>query len=120
MIVGHVANRRAFVSLRVGGPTGEADIEFVLDTGYTGTLTLPLDACSALGLTFVRTQPAGLADGSRIMLDVHRASVAWDTEHREMEVLAMDNAPLVGMTALEDSDVRLQIVEGGIVTVGVL
>ena len=118
MITGTVSRRHAFVNLVVRGPQGHsAETEFVIDTGFTGVLTLPPDACAALHLHFARYQPAGLADGSQVMLDVYEATLLWDGEERLVEVLAMDSAPLIGMTALEGFDVRLQVVENGLVTI---
>lgn len=37
-------------------------LEFVIDTGFTGYLTLPEAAVNALGLDFLRRIPANLAD----------------------------------------------------------
>ena len=95
----------------------QARVEFVLDTGFTGVLTLPPDACAALELPLLRSQPAGLADGSRVMLEVYEATLLWDGAERQVEVMAVSSAPLVGMTLLEGSDVRLQVAEGGLVTI---
>jgi clan AA aspartic protease len=118
MITGVVSNRRAFVSLNVRGQTGaEGEVEFVLDTGFTGVLTLPTAACAALGLSIDRLQPSRLADGTRVMLDVHIGTLLWDGEEREVEVLGMAGAPLLGMTLLEGSDVHLQVADGGLVTI---
>jgi len=118
MITGTVSRRHALVSLVVRGPQGHsALVEFVIDTGFTGVLTLPADACAALHLPFARYQPSGLADGSQVMLDVYEATLLWDGEERPVEVLAMDSAPLIGMTALDGSDVRLQVTEDGLVTI---
>ncbi len=60
--------------------------------------------------------PAALADGSRILLDVYRAVVLWDGSERDIDVLAMGSEPLIGMSLLDGSDVRLQVTDGGLVT----
>jgi len=118
VITGTVTNRRAYVDLVVQGPNQvEGTVAFVLDTGFTGVMTLPPAACSALGLTVDRLQPAGLADGSRVMLDVYLATLMWDGEERYVEVLAMDGAALIGMSLLDGSEVRLQVADGGLVTI---
>ena len=79
MITGAISRRRAYLNLTVRGPGGqEGEVEFVLDTGFTGVITLPPSACNLLALPYVRPQPAGLADGSRIMLDVYEATLLWD------------------------------------------
>jgi clan AA aspartic protease len=118
MISGTIAHRRAYVVLPVRDASAEeVEIEFVLDTGFTGSLTIPPEACSALALPFLRLQPAHLADRSRIMLDVYEADLLWDGVERTVEVLAMDGAPLIGMALLTGFDVRLQVAEGGLVTI---
>jgi predicted aspartyl protease len=52
MIRGAVnARREAVVPLRVRGPTGtELDVDAVVDTGYSASLTLPAAVVAALGL----------------------------------------------------------------------
>lgn len=118
MLIGAVSDNRAFVRLTLRGLDGRAgSADFVLDTGFTGALTLPTADCAAMGLPFLRRQPAGLADGSAITLRVYQATLLWDGEERLVEVLAMDQTPLVGMAALEGSEVRLQITDGGLVTI---
>lgn len=57
MITGTVARRRAYVSLKVRGLGGEGDVEFVVDTGFTGVTTLPPAACAALVLPFFAASP---------------------------------------------------------------
>jgi hypothetical protein len=36
---------------------------------------------------------------------------------RAVEILAMDGAPLIGMTLLDGFDVRLQVTDGGLVSI---
>jgi clan AA aspartic protease len=118
VIKGTISTRRAYVPLRLLGPDGqEGEVEFVLDTGFTAAATLPPAACVRLGLIAERIQPARLADGTQILLDVYEATVIWDGAPREIEVLAKEGAPLIGMTLLDGSDVRLQVTDGGLVTI---
>ena len=114
-------HRRILVNLALLGPAGqEAEVEFVLDTGFTGVLTMMPSACQALKLPYVRPQPANLADGSSIVLEVYQATLFWNGEEHDVEILAMDGAPLIGMTLLEESEVRFQGSEGGIVSIEAL
>ena len=118
MSTGTVLHRRILVDLNLRGPTGqEAELEFVLDTGFTGVLTMLPSACKALELHYIRPQPASLAEGSSIILEVYQALLLWNGEGHDVEVLAMDGEPLIGMTLLEDSDVRFQGNEGGTVSI---
>jgi clan AA aspartic protease len=118
MISGTVSRHRAYVPLTLRGPSGQqGDADFVLDTGFTGFLTLPPSACAALALPFDHLQPSFLADGTQVMLDVHIATVLWDGMEQEVKVLAMEGAPLLGMSLLEGHDIQIQAVEGGLVTI---
>jgi clan AA aspartic protease len=118
VITGIVAGRHALVRLVLRGPGHqEAEIEFVLDTGFVGFLTLPPAAVAALSLPFVAPQIAVLADRSRTRLDLHSTTVLWDGQERDVEVLAMEGQPLLGTSLLEDHDVQIQFTDGGLVII---
>ena len=82
MIEGVVnADYEAVIPLTVQGPAGQAqDIEAVIDTGFTGFLSLPSGVVVALGLPFISASQATLADGSQVTLNAYRAMVLWDGE----------------------------------------
>jgi hypothetical protein len=61
-----------------------------------------------------------LVDGSDVQLRVYEITVLWDQEERTFEVLETDGDALVGMSLLYGYDVRLQVVEGGSVTIEAL
>ena len=58
MITGVVnSNREAIIRLVVAGPRGQQqDIEAIIDTGFTGFLTLPPALVAALGLPWLSRQ----------------------------------------------------------------
>ena len=71
MITGHVSALHVLISvpfLRTG--QSAIAIEFVVDTGFTGELCLPLDAVKMLALPFRYELQARLADDSAVMLPV--------------------------------------------------
>ncbi|MEG4419262.1 hypothetical protein QUA70_11725 [Microcoleus sp. LAD1_D5] len=69
-----MTNRHATVTLTFLLPHGSSiPIEFVIDTGFTGELCLPLEAVSLMGLTFRHDILANLADNSEVLLPVHEA-----------------------------------------------
>jgi clan AA aspartic protease len=121
VITGTVLHRRILIQLVLRGFSDqEAELEFVLDTGFTGVLTLPPSICEALELQYVRPQPANLADGSSVILEVYQAVLVWHSGVYDVEVLAMEGAPLIGMTLLEDSEARFQGREDGLASIGPL
>jgi clan AA aspartic protease len=122
MITGVVnANREAIVRLVVTGPSGQQqDTEAIIDTGFTGFLTLPPARVTALGLSWLSRQPGILADGSVDIFDVYVATVMWDGQPRTVEVEAADTEPLVGMSLLDRHSLRIDVLRGGVVTVTAL
>ena len=118
MMSGIVSRRQAVlpVSFRYGGRT--LSVDFVVDTGFTGELTLPVSAVTALGLRFKQQTPTSLADDSSLLLDVHEAVILWNGEERRVEVIATGKRPLLGTALLEDTELVMQFREGGLVTVG--
>ncbi len=119
MIQGVVtAAYEAVVSLTVQGPTGQfQEIEAVIDTGFTGFLTMPLGAVEELGLPFLNTGQVTLADGSESILNVYSATVLWDGEPRLIRTYAADTTPLVGMRMLDQHDLSIQVRAGGRVVI---
>ena len=81
MIRGTVtANREPVVRLRVRGPAGAvADVDVVVDTGFTGALVLPAAVVAALGLPWRSGGTAVLADGSTHQTDYYEAELEWGT-----------------------------------------
>jgi clan AA aspartic protease len=115
------ANREATIRLGVIGLQGHPqDIEAVIDTGFTGFLTLPPALVTALGLSWLCRQPGILADGRVEYFDVYIATVIWDGQPRTIEVEAADTEPLVGMSLLDRHSLRIDVLSGGVVTISAL
>jgi clan AA aspartic protease len=114
-------NREAIIRLVVYGTTGQtSEIEAVIDTGFTGFLTLPSSLILALGLTWRGQAQALLGDGSLHQFDVYGATVIRDGQMRIVETDAADTMPLIGMGLLYGYDLHIQTVEGGTVTIAAL
>ncbi|MDY7015808.1 MAG: clan AA aspartic protease [Cyanobacteriota bacterium] len=118
MISGIVTDRHATVALTFLLPNGSSiPIEFVIDTGFTGELCLPLEAVSLMGLTFRHDILANLADNSEALLSLYEAIVLWDDEEREVLVIATGRRPLLGTALLDEQELVIQFTEGGLVTI---
>lgn len=122
MIIGQVtADQEAIIPLIVRGPHGEElEIEAIVDTGFTGFLTLSGPAIAGLNLVFREMSDFVLADGSVVSLEVYRGTVVWDGSDHGILVLAADGTPLVGMSMLHGSRVTLAVVDGGQVMISSL
>ena len=79
MIQGEVnAAYEAVVTLPLQDPEGRTrDIEAVVDTGYSGFLTLPTGLVDELGLPFAYMGQAFLANDAEVDFDVHYVTVLW-------------------------------------------
>jgi clan AA aspartic protease len=106
------------VRLRVRQPGGaEADVDAVIDTGFTSSLTLPLAVVAALGLTRQSGGSALLADGPAHPFDIYAAEVDWGGNWRPVLVWAVGDAVLVGMRLLAGHQLRVEAVPGGVVEI---
>lgn len=119
MISGHVnANPEAVVSLVVLGPDGqEQEIEAVIDSGFTGQITLPPRLIAELGLPLLGQSRAVLGDGSEIDYDVFEVSLIWDGRARLVNVDSADTEPLLGMGMLLGHEIAMQVIPGGTVSI---
>ncbi|MDQ3813607.1 MAG: clan AA aspartic protease [Armatimonadota bacterium] len=98
----------------------EQEIEVLIDTGFSGFLTLPPSLIASLGLTWRGQEPGILADGSMQLFDVYAATVIWDGQPRTVETDAAETEPLIGMGLIEGHDLRIQAIAGGTVTIEAL
>jgi clan AA aspartic protease len=119
MITGRVnASGEAMILLKVQGPEGQTEeIAAVVDTGFNGWLTLPLDLVDTLRLPFRGSGRATLADGRETLFDTYEATLIWDGEPRPVSVHVSDSDPLVGMGLFYGCELTIQVVEGGRVTI---
>jgi len=110
--------REAILLLTVIGRSGvRAEVEAAVDTGFTGSLCLPLDIVRSLSVPFVGRGVAVLADGSTVETSYHRARVLWHGRERAIQVLVTEGGPLVGTTLLRGSIVTVAVSPGGEVTI---
>jgi len=95
----------------------DLNLEFVVDTGFTGLRTLPPTAVAAMGLPFLHLMPAQLADGSFVEVAIHSATILWKGMEAEVRVLATGERSLLGTALLDGSELLAQFREEGLVTI---
>ncbi len=106
----------AVLSLRIFDPGQagrEAEIQAVIDTGFTGHITLSEELARSLTLPELGSEELMLADGSMEIASVHRASVEWHGRPRTVPALAVGGEPLIGMALLAGSRFEMDAVPGG-------
>lgn len=121
MMTGHVKKRQALwrITFRHANSPDVA-IEFVVDTGFTGFLTLPPTAVTALQLPYLEDVSANLANDTNVALAVHVATILWNGRERDVRVLATGRQPLLGTALLEEHELNVQFTANGSVTVDAL
>jgi clan AA aspartic protease len=118
MITGTVKSDEARICLTVKGRRGrEQAIEAVIDSGYTGALTLPPALIATLGLRWRSVERATLADGSTCVFQVFVGQLVWDGKVRRILVDEADTEPLIGMRLLRGHELKMQVRYRGKVTI---
>lgn len=111
-------NCEAKIRLVVGNANSQRQvIDAVIDTGFTGFLTLPQSVLTTINLRLYRREAGTLGDGSTCIFDVYRGLVIWDGESRLIDINASETEPLVGMSLLYGYRMQLDTIEGGTVTI---
>ena len=119
MIQGVVnAAYEAVVSLTLRSAEGRnQEIEAVVDTGYTGFLTLPPTLVNELGLLFAYVGRAFLPNDDQVEFNVHNVTLLWGGEPQDIEADATGSTPLVGMLLLDEHNLNIEVKSGGKVVI---
>ena len=123
LVVRGTVGRRgdAVVRLRLRGPTGvEVNVDALIDTGFTASMTLPLATVHHLALVGGPGGRARLGDGSVRLFDLYPAQVEWGGRWQPLIVSALGREPLVGMRLLAGHELNIRVVPGGAVEVTAL
>lgn len=70
-----------------------------------------------MGFPFIYDMYANLADNSNVILPVHQATIIWNGEEREVNVLATGRLPLLGTALLDEHEIVIQFTQEGLVTI---
>lgn len=118
MTVGRVnARLEPVIPVAIQTNSGPVPLEAIVDTGFNHELTLPPDLIDTLGLEYAAPVQATLAGDIRVYVDYYRATILWEQRAREVAVLEMDGAPLVGMALLADRRLTIDGTVDGVVRI---
>ena len=121
MMQGYVnTGYEAVISLVIKYNNRLKSINAVIDTGFTGFLSLPQSIIDELELPWSYSDFATLGDGSETLFDVHDATIIWDGQFREIEINSADTDPLLGMKMLRGFRLQVDTLQGGLVTIEAL
>ena len=113
------ASLEAKIPLLLRGSAGQSQlVDALIDTGYNGYLTLPPPLIQSLQLPWVQRMLGVLADGSRRHFDRYAAPIIWNGQQRIVRVDEVDTSPMIGMRFLWGHQLLIQVIQGGLVTVG--
>jgi len=119
MIDGWVRNRdEPVVRLAVlDSADRQHEIDFVVDTGFSGTLLLTPEHASLLNLTWAASENAELADGTLTRFDFYLCRIFWDGEIRTVSCAVCDGVPLIGTRLLVGHELTIQFTRSGLVAI---
>lgn len=104
--------------MEVRGTAGQRlAVEAVIDSGYSGTITLQPHVVRYLGLQDIGVAEIELADGSTAYVYAYEAVVLWHDEEIKLEVAAADVPSLLGTGLLAENVLNVSFTPGGDVSI---
>ncbi len=100
MIHGYVRDYLPRILLSLPGHNGPVSVEFIVDTGFDGDLSLPAALLGQLDAAFSAERIIRLADGSIHRRPYYEILIDWDGEERLTEITVLENDPLLGALLL--------------------
>jgi clan AA aspartic protease len=118
-MLGHVNSRlEPLLPLTLQGENGLAhDLIAVVDTGFTGELSVAEDVLIALGLTDISNGTFVMADGTVTLARIYSATIDWSGQPRRIRINAVSGEPLVGAKLLEGHRLCIDMVADGLVEI---
>jgi clan AA aspartic protease len=115
MMTGAVTSRlEAVLNVHVQGPDGRSEtLPAVIDTGFSGFITLPPDLIAQMGLTFAGPDRFVLADGNEALVRAFDATVVWNGRPRRVLAHEANTDALIGMALLRSTRLTMDTVEDG-------
>ena len=108
----------AWVEIAIAGDDGALrTLAAIVDTGFTGWVTVPSSAMWGLGLTPSGTARSTMANGLETESVFCDAAVIWHDNAVDVLVDIMENAPLIGSDLLADSRLVIDWRDGGEVVI---
>jgi clan AA aspartic protease len=121
MMQGYVnENYEAVLTVVVKNGNKFKSINAVIDTGFTGFLSLPIAIITELDLSWNYRDRGTLGDGSETLFDIYDAMVIWNGQYREIEVNRAETDPLIGMSLFRGYRLQINTIPGGLVTISTL
>ena len=88
-------------------------LEVVVDTGYTGWMSLPETVINAIGLDYAGIRPATLANGQTVPTAAYNAGLLWHGQPVDVVVQSLNNKPMIGTELLAYCHLAIDWWDGG-------
>ena len=88
-------------------------VDALLDSGFTGAVSLPSVVVDDLGLEWSGEQSVTLGDGSDVSVDIYEGMVGFAGKWYRCAILATGDVPTVGMHLLRGARISFQAEPGG-------
>jgi clan AA aspartic protease len=96
------------LSIRASADANATRLAAWVDTAFTGDLVVPREMIERLGLRQSAAVTAGLADGTRVVLETYSCVVEWFGGQRIVEVVEnVGQVPLLGVGLLRDRKLEI-------------
>ena len=92
---------------------GWRQCDVIVDTGFSGWLTLPQSIIRELGLLQMGHHPATVASGNVEWFDYYETSIMWHGQPRWVGVFQSIDQPLLGMELLRGNWITMGAWHGG-------
>ena len=94
-------------------------LTFLIGTGFYGSLTLSQEVVERLNLPpgDVKEVEITLPDALTANANLYKARILWHGRPREVEVISLENDFLIGMGLLRGSNLNIDAIPGGSVTI---
>ncbi len=115
MILGQVNSRiEAIIPVMINNnEQNSVIIDAIIDTGFSGFLSLPSTAISTLKLPFFGSRIYSLGNNQQANFDIYLATIIWDGQERVIQLLSSEAHPLVGMLLLKGFRLTIDALDGG-------
>jgi clan AA aspartic protease len=113
--------REATLTVVVGNSNRQLQsINAVIDTGFSGFLSLPSEIITDLDLPWSASDIVALGDGSETLFDLYTEMVIWDGQYQDIYIAESETEPLLGMALLYGYRLQVDTIEGGVVAIEML
>jgi len=105
------------IILSLPGWSEPLDVEFTIDTGFEGELSLPPHLARQIAGDDGGMQSVRLATGLTVAADFYSVEIEWHGAGRIIEMLVLEGNPLLGLDLMRGSLLSVAMEEGGDVSI---